>query len=71
MKLLATQVDNDSYVFESGHKLSREYDALTPNGNRLGGRWALRDQSGNLIDYDRYINDLAERCNIDLYTSNT
>lgn len=71
MKLLATKVDNNSYVIAAGYKLAREYDTYTPNGNRLGGRWALRDQSEKLIDYDRYINDLAERYNIDLYNANT
>lgn len=71
MKLLASKVDNISYDIASAYKLAREYDTHTPNGNRLGGRWVLRDQSGKLIDYDRYINDLAERYSIELYNVNT
>ena len=68
MKILATKIDVNSYRIETGDTLKREYDSLTPNGNRLGGRWALRDQSGFLVDYDRYINDLSERNNLYIYS---
>lgn len=48
--------------------IKREYETLTPNGNALAGRWAFRDEGGELLDYDKYINDLASRHHIDLYS---
>lgn len=41
--------------------VAREQDTVTPNGNRMNGRWALRDSAGNLLDFDHYRHDLAER----------
>jgi hypothetical protein len=67
MKINAIKLDTGGYQLANGATLLREHDTLTPNGNRLGGRWALRSQNGDLLDYDKYINDLAERNCIDLY----
>ena len=57
--------DAKSYHHISGAKLEREY-GRTPNGNLVGGRWVLRNPSGQWVDFDTYRNDLAERHNIDL-----
>ena len=58
-------VDVDSYQFDSGHTMAREY-GLSPNGNNLNGKWVLRDREGNFVDFDKYRNDLAERNNLKL-----
>jgi hypothetical protein len=55
------------YSFENGHVMKREWDTCTPNGVKISGRWALRDNEGKLIDFDQYSNDIAERNNLDLY----
>lgn len=68
MKAEATKQPNDSYSLPDGSIIKREFDSLTPNGNKFNGRWTLRAANGDLIDYDKYINDLAERNDIELYT---
>lgn len=54
-------------LYEGNDKqvIAREY-GKTPNGNALNGAWVLRSETGEWIDHDRYINDLAERNEIDL-----
>lgn len=37
---------------------------MTPDGNAMNGRWGLFDTNGQLIDFDQYRNDLAERNNL-------
>lgn len=49
------------YSSPTGLTVARERDTLTPNGNPMAGRWALRDSAGVLVDFDQYRNDLAER----------
>ena len=39
----------------------REWEGETPNGNRFGGRWVVRDAKGNFVDVDQYRNDLGPR----------
>ena len=51
---------NEEYRSAVGHVMQRE-NGLTPNGNKVGGRWVLRDKNGKWIDFDQYRNDLAER----------
>jgi hypothetical protein len=57
--------NNDKYCSDNGEQISREY-GKTPNGNPLNGRWVLRSKTGVWIDFDKYVNDLAERHNINL-----
>lgn len=68
MKTDAQRLPDGTYVMPNGFTLKREHDTLTPNGNRFDGRWVYRDHNGALIDYDKYINDLTERHNINIYT---
>lgn len=56
----------ESYISAEGVTVAREEGTLTPNGNPMNGRWALRDQNGNLVDFDRCRNDLAERNSLNL-----
>lgn len=65
--LLKTVSDegDECYVSTSGLVVKREYD-LTPNGNKMDGRWVLRDVDGVLIDFDRYRMDLEGRNKIKL-----
>lgn len=60
---------SERYQSADGCTLARESDSLTPNGNPMNGRWAFRDQGGNLVDFDRYRNDLAERNDLKLVGS--
>lgn len=57
---LAYHSPTDSYRSSCGYSMARESDTLTPNGNRMNGRWVLRDPEGGLVDFCRYRNDLAE-----------
>ena len=53
-------MDNLKYEFDNGSTLQRE-NGKTPNGNKMGGKWVLRDNTGALVDFDTYRNDVAER----------
>lgn len=55
----------DKYQSTDGYVLQRE-DGKTPDGNPMNGKWVYRDSQGQLIDFDMYRNDLAERNNIKL-----
>lgn len=67
VKVDAHKLDDDTYSIPNGGTIKREHETLTPNGNKLDGRWAYRSANGDLVDFDKYINDLAERQNINLY----
>lgn len=67
VKVDAHKLDDGTYSIPNGGTIKREHETLTPNGNKLDGRWAYRSANGDLVDYDKYINDLAERQNINLY----
>lgn len=68
MKLQAQQLDDGTYTIPNAGTIKRENETLTPNGDPLNGRWAYRNTNGELVDFDKYINDLAERQNINLYS---
>ena len=51
---------HDKYATEDGWMMRREHGE-TPNGNPIAGRWVLRDQRGEWVDFDQYRSDLAER----------
>jgi hypothetical protein len=53
---------DEMYAAENGFKMQREY-GLTPNGNPLSGRWVLRNEKGEFIDFDQYRHDLMEHNN--------
>jgi hypothetical protein len=57
-----------NYSSECGHQIKREHTGNTPNGNSFGGKWVLRSGDAKLIDWDTYINDLAERNDLDIYS---
>jgi len=50
----------------SGFTMVREFHTETPNGNLMGGRWTLRNDEGDLIDFDGFRSDLAQRNGIEL-----
>ncbi len=54
------QVNDDLLHADDGRRMEREY-GMTPNGNPLDGRWVLRSIKGDLVDFDQYRYDLAER----------
>jgi hypothetical protein len=66
-KKLAISKKNGTYYFTNGYLMKRESESKTPNGCRMAGRWVLRNGCGKLIDFDLYINDIAERQNLELY----
>ena len=61
------QYDLHKYASEDGWLIRREWGD-TPNGNPLDGRWVLRNEKGEWVDFDAYLNDLADRNEIDLYS---
>jgi len=46
--------------FDSSIVMRRVKNIITPNGTKYDGQWGLF-HSGELCDWDRYPNDLAER----------
>lgn len=66
-KILVETILDSKYesIDGEGLKIAREY-GKTPNGNDLNGQWVLRDVQGNMVDFDGFRNDLAERHNLDL-----
>lgn len=68
MRVNAKKLDDGTYTLPDGSTIKREFETLTPNGNKLNGRWAYRNTKGDLVDFDKYINDLSERQNINLYS---
>lgn len=67
MMIVAENTPDECYVAvdDSGYTMSRDYDGLTPNGNKLNGRWVLW-QRGKFIDFDQFRYDLAARHNLDI-----
>lgn len=63
------EVSDDKYQSDDGYVLQREY-GLTPNGNSMNGRWVLRNVRGEMIDFNRYRNDIVEHHGLKLETSN-
>jgi len=53
-------VSATEYRAEDGTVMRRSWEN-SPNGNPLCGRWVLLNPAGDLIDFDRYRNDLAGR----------
>jgi hypothetical protein len=53
------------YISSCGLTLQREYNTSIPDGRPVAGRWVLRDAQGVFVDFDHYINDLAERNKLD------
>lgn len=66
MKIAMARTNDDRYEADNGFVLAREY-GKTPNGNPMGGRWVLRDDKRNMVDFDQYSNDIAERHNLRLH----
>jgi hypothetical protein len=54
------QTTEERYESADGFVMQRE-EGETPNGNKIFGRWVLRDPNGNWVDFDQYRHDLAER----------
>jgi hypothetical protein len=55
------EVAHDVLVSASEYTMRREEDTLTLMGNRVAGRWVLRDPAGVFVDFDQYRHDLIER----------
>lgn len=59
----------DLYRSADGRSMGRE-NGLDPKGNPIGGRWVLRSESGEFVDFDQYRHDLASRNGLDLENHN-
>lgn len=57
--------DDEKYASKEGWILQREHGE-TPNGNDLNGQWVLRSPEGEMIDFNRYRNDMAGLHNFEL-----
>ena len=66
-KIKALSEKNEVYIFENKTTMQREYETLTPAGCKMGGRWVYRDENKEILGFDKYRNDLAERFSLDLY----
>lgn len=66
-KIKVTLREEGVFYFVNGCCMKREIETLTPGGNKMAGRWVLRDINGEFLDYHQYSNDLAERHDLDLY----
>ena len=75
-KRIMVETETDRKYFSEDFWMLRREFGRTPNGNEIGGRWVLRDEKGEWVDFDKYRHDLAERNNIELksktfYTKNS
>ena len=62
--ILREIIPNNEYKGEF-YSLKRE-EGKTPNGNELDGKWVLRNNMGEFIDYSQYRNDLASQYKLEL-----
>lgn len=63
-----SQHSSSTFLGDDGGVIQRVSGLYTENQNNVHGRWVLLSPGdGALIDMDRYINDLAERNNIELH----
>lgn len=56
-------IDNalkETYQFDNGFSMKREYDGFTKNGNKFNGRWVMRNEKGEVVAYGFNRNDLCE-----------
>ena len=67
IRVVMTKVDKEKWKSEK-YSIQREWNIKTPNGNNMAGRWVIRNQYDTIIDFDQYINDIADRWNLDLYS---
>jgi len=56
---------NNAFRSEDGWTMAREY-GNTENGNAINGRWVLRNETGAVVDIDKYRNDLEGRYGLKL-----
>jgi hypothetical protein len=64
---IAMVLSGEVYIDPScGWTMKREYETHTPNGNKMNGRWVLRDENDAIVDFDTYSNDIADRNNLAL-----
>jgi hypothetical protein len=70
-KIKTVSVSSEAWIFEDGSIMQREKETLTPNGSKMNGRWVYRDANKNMLDFDKYCNDLAERFSLELYNLST
>lgn len=60
LRIMTFDIATKIYTSKDGWTLKREIDTKTPNGNTMGGRWALRNADGDLYEFGAYRNDIAE-----------
>lgn len=61
------------YSFTNGHTSMREHGALLINDVVVpaAGRWVLRDKDGNFVDVDKYRNDMFDRYDLTVASTET
>jgi len=63
------KITENLYEAEDGTKIAREFDTITPNGNKLTGEWVLRDPLGRYVDFNNFRYDLAQAHNLELVST--
>jgi hypothetical protein len=71
-KIPAATVINNVYTFDDGSSLRREHTTTTPNGilprgESISGRWVYRNSHGDMLGFNKYINDIAEQFGLELF----
>jgi len=56
-------MEDTVYIFEDDYTMKREYGE-TPNGNDMAGRWVLRDEDNEIVDFNKYRNDIIDAYNL-------
>ena len=60
MRRTLIKYSHEKYASADYWNLRREYGE-TPNGNPIDGKWVLRNDKGEWIDFGTYRNDIADR----------
>lgn len=63
LRLSEANEEKQGYRSKCGISMRLEYGDIpgAPRPTPIGGRWVLRDAQGQIIDYDAFRYDLAER----------
>ena len=60
IKMPMKKESEDSFISDCKWTLRREFESYLPNGEHADGKWVLRDELANIINYGIYCNDLLE-----------
>ena len=65
-KNIINNVLKETYQFDNGFSMKREYDRFTKNGNKFNGRWVMRNEKDEVVAYGFNRNDVCEEVDVSI-----